>query len=246
MIKEGIIHGGKGFYGQPIGILMLDAVVPRLPGDIGNGFTFNFPVRYKVVKGAPGTKIIFSKDPSLLQPFIDGAQELEREGVRAITTSCGYLALFQRQLADSVHIPVFSSSLIQIPMVARMIRSDQKIGILCANSTTLSEEHLEAAGISNIPVVIKGSENTPAFYNVFPTNGDKLDYYACRDGVLKMVQDLLEEHPEVGAIVCEGTNFALFRPYVQDVTGIPFFDIVTLTHMVYRAVAPVEVIGGCL
>ena len=246
MNLEGITRGGKGFYGQPIGIMMLDAVVPRLPGDIGNAFTFDFPVRYKVVKGAPGTKIIFSKDPALLQPFVDAAVELEKEGVRAITTSCGYLALFQRQIADAVHIPVFTSSLIQLPMVSRMIRSDQKIGILCANSKTLTEEHLRAAGICDIPVVVKGSENTPEFYNVFPTNGDKLNYYACREGVLKMVQDLLKENPEVGAIVCEGTNFALFRPYVQEVTGIPFFDIVTLTHMVYRAVAPVEIRGGCM
>lgn len=242
--KCNIIRGGKNFYGQPIGILMCDLKVPRLPGDIGNAFTFDFPVRYKVVRGASAKRVILDPDPTILKTLIDAAQELEAEGVRAITTSCGYLVLFQKEIADSVNIPVITSSLIQVPMVARMLRSDKKIGILVADSRTLSPDHLKSAGIGDIPVVIKGSENTPAFYNTFPTGGETLDYLACREGVVEMVRSLLGEHPEVGAIVCEGTNFALFRSDIIAATGIPFFDIVTLTRMVYQSIAPIPLPQG--
>jgi Asp/Glu/hydantoin racemase len=246
-LEKKTIRGGKNFYGQPIGILMLDYRVPRLPGDIGNAYTFDFPVRYKVVSGASAKKIILTEDPTeMLVPYIKAAQELEAEGVRAITTSCGYLAHFQKQMADAVNVPVFTSSLMQLPMVSRMIRSDQKVGIITADSRTLTEEHLRSAGIENIPVVIKGSQDTPAFYNVFPTGGEVLDYPACRDGVVEMVRSLKEEHPEVGAIVCEGTNFALFRSDVQEATGLPFFDIVTLTRMMYQAVTPIGLPTGCM
>lgn len=145
-----IVKGGKGFYGQPIGVLMTDAIVPRMPGDIGNAYTFDFPVRYKVVKDATVQRIIHNPDPNMLGPYIDAAKELQSEGVRAITTSCGYLALFQREMADALDVPVFTSSLIQVPMVSRMIRSDQIIGILTADSRTLSLEHLRACGIADI------------------------------------------------------------------------------------------------
>lgn len=50
--------GGYTNYGQTIGILMLDTIFPRLPGDIGNAETFDFPVKYKIVKGAQPNKIM--------------------------------------------------------------------------------------------------------------------------------------------------------------------------------------------
>ncbi len=238
----GVFRGGRAFYGQPIGVLMSDAVVPRLPGDVGNAFTFDFPVRYRVVRGATWDRYA-SADPSLLEPFVTGARELEAEGVRAITGSCGFLALFQRELADAVAVPVFASSLIQVPMVARMLRRDQQVGILTADSRSLTPRHLAACGIEDLPVVVWGSEHTPAFYDTFVRNSDELDYPRARAGVVQMVRDLRAAHPRVGAIVCEGSNFALFRPDVQAETGLPFFDIVTLTRMVFQAVTPTPLPG---
>ena len=46
------------------------------------------------------------QEERLLVPFIAAAQALEQEGVCAITTSCGFLALFQRQLSAAVRVPV--------------------------------------------------------------------------------------------------------------------------------------------
>ena len=44
-----IAKGGKALYGAPLGILMLEARFPRIPGDMGNATTWPFPVLYKVV-----------------------------------------------------------------------------------------------------------------------------------------------------------------------------------------------------
>jgi hypothetical protein len=151
-----LIRGGRAFYGQPIGILMADAVVPRPPGDIGNAFTFDFPVRYRLVPGATWDRFA-SADPTLLDPFLEGARMLEADGVRAITASCGFTALFQAELANTVSVPVFASSLVQVPMVRRMLRADQQVGILTAHAGHLTARHLEACGISDEPVVLWGS-----------------------------------------------------------------------------------------
>src|SRR5919202_5926643 len=159
------VRGGYNTYGQAVGILMLETSFPRIPGDIGNATTFDFPVLYRPVSGAAPKRLIFERDPGLLQPFVEAARELERAGVRAITTSCGFLALFQRQMAEAVSVPVFSSALIQVPMVYQMLRSDQRVGILTANRSALTEDHFRGVGWSSdrIPVHVTGLENTKLF-----------------------------------------------------------------------------------
>ena len=157
-----LIRGGRAFYGQPIGILMADAVVPRPPGDIGNAFTFDFPVRYRLVPGATWDRFA-SADPTLLDPFLEGARALEAEGI-AITASCtGSPRSSRRKLASAVSVPVFASSLVQVPLVRRMLRADQQVGILTAHAGHLTERHLEACGIADEPVVLWGSEHTRRF-----------------------------------------------------------------------------------
>ena len=241
------IRGGRATYGESVGILMLDTRFPRIPGDVGNATTFDFPVRYKVVRGASPSRVVLERDPALLAPFVEAARELEAEGVRAITTSCGFLALFQREMASAVSIPVFTSSLLQAPIVYRMLRPDQKIGILTAHGDTLEPRHLRAVGIhETVPVVVAGSQDTAAFYDVFVKNGLELDVSAAEAGVVRMATDLLARYPEVGAFVCEGTNFSSFGPAVQAATGLPFFDIVTMTRWVHDAIVKQRVLGGFL
>ena len=116
------LKGGFTNYGESIGILMLDTHFPRPPGDIGNARSYDFPVRYKIVKNAYTDRIMgHTPDPELIGSFVDAARELEAEGVKAITTSCGFLAPFQKHLAEAVSIPVFASSLLQVPMIRAAI-----------------------------------------------------------------------------------------------------------------------------
>jgi hypothetical protein len=229
------IPGGRAFYGEAVGILMMDTGVPRIPGDIGNATTFDFPVRFKVVKGATAAKIIESVDPECLKLFIAAAKELQTEGVRAITTSCGYLIMWQNEIAQALQIPFFSSSLLQIPMVHRMLGSNARIGVLTANDTTIAG-HLEKAGLTDIPLAVKGAQDEPDFYNVFVKNAQDLNIAKCQAAVNRMAAEIVKKYPDVGAFVCEGTNFSSFGQGVQNTTGLPFFDIITLTRWMYSAV----------
>src|SRR3954462_13423119 len=94
-----IARGGKALYGAPLGILMLEAKFPRIPGDMGNATTWPFPVLYRVVKGASPEQVVLNEAAGLLPAFLDAAAELVGVGAEAITTNCGFQSLFQRELA---------------------------------------------------------------------------------------------------------------------------------------------------
>ena len=83
-----------------LGVIKLDTRFPRLPGDIGNPETFDFPVLYQTVPGASPERVVVEQDRELLQPFIDAGIRLVSEGATIITTSCGFLACFQNELQD--------------------------------------------------------------------------------------------------------------------------------------------------
>jgi aspartate/glutamate racemase len=232
-----ILHGGKNIYGISIGILCLETYYGKVPGHIRNATTFGFPVYYKVVYGATPKKVVDKADISLLEPFIEAARELEKEGVRAITSSCGFLALFQRELSDSVSIPVFASSLIQVPLVHRMLRRDQKVGILAAKKNKLTEEHLRAVGVESTPVCVAGMDDQKEFCDVIIDGKRKeLNMDRLEKEVLSVVDNLLKENPDIGALVIECTDLPPFARLIQQKISGPVFDIITLTNMVYEAV----------
>src|SRR5437762_6445737 len=120
-MTSGRVGGGFNQYGFTVGILMLDTRFPRIPGDMGNATTFPFPVRYHRVQGANPDLVVRRGAEGLLPAFVDGARQLEREGVGAVTTNCGFLVKFQRELAAAVTVPVFTSSLLLVPLVHQML-----------------------------------------------------------------------------------------------------------------------------
>jgi len=234
------VRGGYNTYGQAIGILMLETAFPRVPGDIGNATTFPFPVLYHTVPGATPNRVADRADPTLIEPFIAGARQLERAGVKAITTSCGFLAIFQQEVAASVSVPVFCSALIQVPMVRRMLKPDQRVGILTANASALTEAHFRGVGWSSdeIPIAVAGLEQEPLFRDSHhhPERHPEVDYEVIEAEVLRGARRLVEASPDIGAIVFECTNLPPHSAAVQRATGRPVFDIVTLTQMVYACI----------
>src|ERR687892_1657053 len=120
-MTSGRVRGGFNQYGFTVGILMLDTRFPRIPGDMGNAATFPFPVRYQRVAGADPDLVVRRGAEGLLPSFVEGAQALAREGVGAITTNCGFLVKYQRELAAVVPVPVFTSSLLLVPLVHSML-----------------------------------------------------------------------------------------------------------------------------
>jgi len=240
---EKVVEGGRNLYGQAIGIIMLETVFPRIPGEMGNATTWDFPVEYRIVKGASPQRVVREADSRLLEPFVEVAKDLERMGVRAITTNCGFLIIFQKEIADAVDIPVFTSSLMQVPLVYQMLKSDQKVGIIAVDSRSLTQKHLMAARADSIPTVIVGTEDEEEFTNVMIGNIPRLDIEKARAELVKTAKKLISEHPEVGAIVLECTNMPPYARAIQKEVNLPVFDMITLTNMVYEVVVRKEYVG---
>jgi Asp/Glu/hydantoin racemase len=231
----------KNVYGLKIGILMLDTSFPRFPGDAGNATTFDFPVKYRVVKGAPIERAIFKADRTVLKPFVEAGKELEDEGVQAITTSCGFLAMFQREITESLSVPVFTSSLLQVPIIRAMIKRTQKVGIITADKPSLGKKHFHSVGIEDTNgLVIEGMENEPAWrkWSHFKTGDLASLRVEVEKAVVKVSTQMLQKNPEVAAIVFECTNLPPYANAVQQATGRPIFDIVTITKYVYTKQLP--------
>src|SRR5436853_2098069 len=149
-----IARGGKALYGACLGILMLEARFPRIPGDMGNAGTWPFPVLYKVVSGASPQRVVRERAAGLLPDFIAAAKELAALGADGITTNCGFLSLYQKELAAAVAVPVATSSLMQLPMIQATLPADRGVGIITVSAANLTREHLMAIGLDpSLPVV---------------------------------------------------------------------------------------------
>jgi len=114
---------GQAVAGSAIGILVLDLWYPYLAGNVANASTFSFPVLYKILEGSTGPQIL-SGDPVLLDMIVDGGRQLEKQGVRAIVGACGYFGNFQKQAAARLDVPVYLSSVLQIPVIRRVLKAD--------------------------------------------------------------------------------------------------------------------------
>lgn len=219
-----------------IGVICMDTDFTKIPGHIRNRRTFDFPVRYHVVAGATAERVVTQADPALLEPFIRAAQKLEADGVAAVTSACGFLAIFQPDLADAVDVPVYASSLVQLPMVGRMIRRGQRVGVLTANERALTPRHLAGVGASDVPIHVAGMQDQPEFREVMlEARRPDLDAGRLQREVLAVVDRLAAEHADLGGLVVECTDLVPFAHAIQARLGLPVFDIVTLTEMVHAS-----------
>ena len=208
-----------------------------LPGAGYINFSYDFPVIREIVPGATEQRLIDSGgDFSLTPQVIETAKKLEAQGVKAISTGCGFYAMFQQEVARAVSVPVVLSSLLQVPLVSQIIGKDRKIGILTWSRKFLGEQFFNAVGWSSkdIPVVVgKGLDEFPVWkkqiYNpeMFPE---------LEASVVEIAKDLLKENPEIGAFVFECAGLPGYDRSVQRETGLPVYNLVTLVRMVYSGI----------
>jgi Asp/Glu/hydantoin racemase len=228
----------RTYYGVPIGILMLDSRFERFNGDIGNAQTWPFPVQYKIVRGAVPNKVVDAlNNRHLFQMFADAADELIRDGVDGITTTCGFLALYQQELAAHCSVPVATSALLQVPMVARVLPKGKRPGILTFSTESLSMHHLAAVGIApDTPVV--GLPMTSEFQRSIREGDNAVPFEVLKNEVLDTAERMIKDDPSIGAIVCECTNITPYAHEINRRLGVPVFDMVTLVHWFHRALRP--------
>lgn len=229
------VRKGQVSYGEPIGILLLENYAPFIPGDVANATTYDFPVRFQRVEGL-SVERIFSHDLSLLDSMVEAGKQLIREGVRAITGDCGFMAIYQDQLTEALQVPMFLSSLLQIPFMSRMIRKTDKIGIVTANAASLDQDVFNRIGIMDTGnLVILGLEEKPNFAGAAIEELGYLDSQKVEQEVVSVAQALLKQDADVRMILLECSLLPPYGAAVQEAVQLPVFDFVTMIDYVHSA-----------
>ena len=214
-----------------IGILMLDCSPFDIRGCAACDKTYPFLVERMVVPGATVEKMT-SGSETLLGTVLNTARELERAGVDAIVGDCGFMALYQKPLQKSIGVPVFTSSLLLVPMVASIIPEKQRVGILTFRADTLGEAIFQSAGWSSceIPVLVAGVEDQSAWQLLrtpeHPFHGADLEQQ-----LLDVCRRLGRDHPDLGALVLECTVMPPFAYKIQAEIDVPIFDITMMASL---------------
>src|SRR5262249_36490949 len=149
----------------------------------GNALTWPFPVLYRVVSGASPQRVVLDRARGLLDAFCGAARELVDQGADGLTTNCGFLSLFQSELAARVAVAVATSCLMQVPAVQAPLPASKRVGIITVNGAALTPEHLRAAGApADTPVA--GTEHGREFTRVLLGNETRLDVAAAERDIL--------------------------------------------------------------
>jgi len=235
--RQRIAWGGKTLYGVRVGILMLETRFPRIPGDMGNAETWPFPVLYKVVPGASPRRVVCEKAEGLLDAFLSAAEELVRLGADGITTTCGFLSLYQRELAAHVGVPVATSSLMQIPFIERVLPPGKRVGVLTVSAANLTEEHLVAAG-ARPATPVNGTDGGSEFSRVMINDEERLDVAAAERDILAAGDELVEKHDGIGAVLLECTNMVPYARALSQRLRLPVFSIYTFVTWFHSGLVP--------
>ena len=229
--------GGKSVYGAALGILMLETRFARIPGDIGNAGSWPFPVLFKVVPDASPDRVVRRGAEGLLPAFIEAGRELVHLGADGITTGCGFLSLFQQEMADALGVPVATSSLMQAPVIERMLPAGKRVGILTVSAETMTPDHLVSAGVDPATPVA-GTERGREFSRVLLNDETTLDVDLAREDNVSAARGLVDRHPDVGAIVLECTNMVPFAADIAAATGRPVYSIHSFATWFHAGLVP--------
>lgn len=219
-----------------LGVLKVNSIFPRPPGDVASLGSWNIPVKVKTVTKSSVYEVVETSndyDPAFVQAWIDSARELIEEGAVAIVTSCGFLAALHPVLqAEFPLTPIGTSSLLQIPSAQQLIAPGKRIGVITFNGDVLGERHLKAVGADpTTPIVgVTGS-----FQTMIKTDDPNYNYdlETFNKEHVEAAKKLMTENDNIGGIVLECANMGPFRHAIRKATGLPVWDIVTLGNFVY-------------
>lgn len=206
-----------------LGVVMLDTRFPRPLGDIGHPDSFGLPVKFAKVHGAWPEKVVANtaglRQARAVTPMQAIVRQFERDGALAITTSCGFLVLLQKELQAATRVPVITSSLLQLP---QLLETQDQVGVLTISARHLGAEHLRAAGVRRdrlAGVVVQGVDPRGEFATAILGNRPEMDLEKARNDVVQAALALKVRAPAVRTVVLECTNMPPYAQAVRDATG---------------------------
>jgi ribosomal protein S16 len=232
-------YKGRYVYGPTVGILQLPANIPMLPGDMGNPTTFDFPVLYELIEEIdPFWVLAADPHPEVMKKLIAACKRLTVQGVTTIIGNCGFFANYQPEVSNSLDpgVQFFNGSLMQVPMLLTSVGANKKVGVLTANAELLiPSPALKNSGVSDKDmnrVVIVGNENGKQMKRITEETGS-FNPKKLEQELVKLAVDMVEKHPDIGAIVLECTEFPPYAHAIQDATRRNVWDFVTMTNFMH-------------
>jgi hypothetical protein len=206
-----------------LGIIMLDTQFPRPLGDVGHPGTFGVKVHLDKLKGVWPAKVVTSaaslRQARLVPGFQGIVRAMQMRGVQAITTSCGFLVLLQKELQSVAKIPVVTSSLLQLPA---LLAKEPQVGVLTIQAASLGAEHLRAAGVPRErlkDVIIQGMPPRGEFVSKILGNQTTLDLAQAEKEVVAAALALQACAPQLKTLVLECTNLPPYQAAMEAATG---------------------------
>ena len=219
--------------GIPVGIIAIDLEYPKLPGNVVNASTYDFPVMYEKVSFE--IEELFRGDESIKQQVIDAAVKLEEEGAGVIIGACGFFAHFQEDVKEAVKVPVYLSSLCLLPMIRLGLKKGQKTAVVAASGESINDKMLSSVGGSMEDIVVFDVGSMESFA---PIRWGKhtLENGKLTQDMRALGQRIRAEHPEIGAILLECSDLPPYAWAVQEGSGLPVYDFITLINWAERSV----------
>ncbi len=232
-------------YGMGLGIMVLDDAYPGFPGDVRNAGAFPYPIQYEIASGVDNYTLVWEQDKTpCREPILRAAKKLERMGCRAIAAECGYFAYFQKDVAGHVDVPVFMSSLLQVPFIQQLI-GPKAVGIVCAQKRFLTPAHLSNVGINmDSNILIAGAQDEygcPEFDKLWDHEKrpaiPHADYDTAQADMIRICKDFYAAHPNIGALMLECTGMQPFARAIQQEVDLPIFSWGTLLDYAYSVIS---------
>lgn len=210
-------RSGAISYGYEWGTIMLDFDSPFVPGDMGNAATYKGHTLFSSVPGLSVRAILGDEEGKFQQAVISAAQELVANGAHAITSNCGFMIRYQSAVARAVpDRPVILSSLVQLPVIAAITAPHSPIGIITADSKTLTSAFIEREfpNVGN-RVRIAGLEQSPSFKQTMFDGHDELDANAICKETVDAASRLLQADPEMRMLLLECAALPAYASSIQ-------------------------------
>ena len=212
-----------------LGLIKLDTLFPRLPGDLGLASSWGPHVLEAVVQGALPQRIVKQQlafAHSAFAPlFAEAIQTLVQRGAMAITTSCDFLVLWQQELQALSPVPVITSSLCLLP---ELLQKESSVGVLSIDAHSLTPMHWAGAGLDADQVrrlVVKGMPPDSHFCQSILGNQAHLNADQAQQEVVAAAMSLVQASPQLKTLVLECTNLPPYRLAIEMATGLKVLSL---------------------
>ncbi len=212
-----------------------------LKGNSMNPSSYACAVEFIQIDKANYKTVIVEPSQIVVQNMIEQAKNIysqngvDKHNVKGIFTSCGFNIIFQQQLSKASPIPIFSSALLQIPFILNAI-GDKSIAIITANKQSLSDKHLEIAGVNvenKHRIKVYGLENASEWKKIHLHSQEGLDLDLIKKDVVGISMKACKENENIGAILLECTDLPPFAQDIYDETGVIVFDYMSMVNSIY-------------